>query len=159
MPSLTRRSSASLINIPSSKSCLVSRLCSCLTFPDVYVNGKLTQGENIADMGGIKNSYHAFLQKMGKDAFQPSIVPGLNNAQLFFVAYAQGWCEIATAEYLKTQVEVKTMFEKCLQFQTDPHSPAQFRVMGPLINLPQFSDVYQCPQGSTMNPTARCEVW
>jgi putative endopeptidase len=127
--------------------CVINQYSKFEVLPNVYVNGKLTQGENIADMGGIKNSYHSFLKKMGSKAFEQSIVPSLTNAQLFFVAYAQGWCEIATPEYLKVQVE------------TDPHSPAQFRVMGPLINLPQFSDLFQCPKGSTMNPAERCTVW
>jgi predicted metalloendopeptidase len=127
--------------------CVIDQYSKFEILPHVFVNGKLTQGENIADMGGIKNSYHSFLKKMGAQALQPSIVPGLNNAQLFFVSYAQGWCEIATPQYYKTEV------------QTDPHSPAPFRVMGPLINLPQFADVFKCPQGSTMNPTSRCAVW
>lgn len=98
-------------------------------------------------MGGIKNAYFSYMKSIGGDASKPSIVPGLSNIQLFFVAFAQGWCEKATDEALRVQVA------------TNPHSPAKFRVLGPLINLPQFSQTWQCKQGSYMNPAERCEVW
>jgi len=127
--------------------CVINQYSQFQPIPGVFINGKLTQGENIADMGGIKNSFNSFLKNAGSNANQPSIVPGLTNAQLFFVAYAQGWCEKVTDEYIRVQV------------QTDPHSPAQFRVLGPLINLPQFSDVFQCAVGTPMNPTHHCAVW
>ena len=115
--------------------------------PGIYVNGKLTENENIADIGGVKNSYHAYSTLIADAANEPSEVPGLTNIQLFFVAYAQGWCEVATDQYLENQVE------------TDVHSPARYRVIGPLQDLPEFSSVWSCPVGSYMNPTSRCEVW
>jgi putative endopeptidase len=127
--------------------CVINQYSQFEVLPDVYINGQLTQGENIADMGGIKNSYNSYSKQIGPDANSPSIVPGLSNIQLFFVAFAQGWCEKVTPEYLKVQV------------QTDPHSPARFRVLGPLINLPQFSQTFSCASGTPMNPTNRCEVW
>jgi putative endopeptidase len=127
--------------------CVIQQYSQFEVLPNVYVNGKLTQGENIADMGGIKNSYNAFKTVIGNQADAPSIVPGLTNMELFFVAFAQGWCEKATDEALKNQVE------------TNPHSPAKFRVLGPLINLPEFSDTFKCAQGTPMNPTSRCQVW
>jgi len=69
------------------------------------------------------------------------------NLPLVFVAYAQGWCAIETPEYAKLQV------------QTNVHSPPKFRVLGPLINLAEFSQVFQCPTGSVMNPGTRCDIW
>jgi putative endopeptidase len=127
--------------------CVVKLYSSFEVLPGVYVDGVLTQGENIADMGGVKNSFSAFAQIMGNHLNDKSVVPGLTNAQLFFVAYAQVWCSNATPEYLKVQVK------------TDPHSPAKFRVIGPLMNLPAFAQTFDCPVGSVMNPTSRCVVW
>jgi len=112
------------------------------------VNGELTQGENIADMGGTKNAYRSILASLGANGMKSqSIVPKFTRGQLYFIAYAQTWCEVASDEYLKRQVK------------TDPHSPAKFRVIGPLMNLPEFAETFSCPAGSPMNPTNRCEVW
>jgi len=127
--------------------CVIDQYSKFEPIPGVFVNGKLTQGENIADLGGIKNSFNAYLTTVGNEANQPSIVPNLSNSQLFFVAFAQGWCEKATDEYIRVQVE------------TNPHSPAKYRVLGPLIDLPQFSDTFKCSSGSPMNPSTRCIVW
>jgi len=64
-------------------------------------------------MGGIKNSFSAYSKLAGNQFSAPSIVQGLTNGQLFFVAFAQGWCQKATDNYVKIQVK------------TDPHSPAR----------------------------------
>jgi len=126
--------------------CVINQYSTFEVLPGVYINGQLTQGENIADMGGIKNSFRAYSQL--ENVTSSSIVPGYNNGQLFFLAFAQTWCEVASDAYRRVQV------------QTDPHSPAPFRVLGPLMNLPAFSDVWKCPVGSNMNnPSTRCEVW
>jgi len=128
--------------------CVIDQYSKFEPLPGVFVNGKLTQGENIADMGGIKNSFATARAMLGeKGLMTPSIVPKLLKGQLFFVAFAQTWCTVSSPEYIKLRV------------QTDPHSPPQFRVMGPLINLPEFSKTFQCPSGSKMNPPNRCEVW
>jgi len=126
--------------------CVIAEYSKFEVIPGVFVNGMLTQGENIADMGGIKNAFHAYSSL--EDISQPSIVPGYNNGKLFFISYAQTWCEKATDAYRRVQVKI------------DPHSPAMFRVLGPLMNLPAFADVFKCPVGSRMNnPSTRCEVW
>ncbi|KAL6050625.1 Endothelin converting enzyme 2 [Balamuthia mandrillaris] len=127
--------------------CIIKQYSSFEVLPGVFINGNLTQGENIADCGGIKNSYHAYSKIIGSKANDPSVVPGLTNIQLFFVSFAQGWCALESDEYVKQQV------------RTDPHSPARFRVLGPLINLEQFGQVFKCPVGSKMNPQQRCTVW
>ena len=127
--------------------CVVDQYSQFEVLPGLYVNGKLTENENIADIGGVKNSFLAYKNLIRGDASAPSIVPGLSNIQLFFVSYAQGWCEVATPQYLQNQVA------------NDVHSPARYRVIGPLQDLPDFGDIWECPAGSFMNPTTKCQVW
>jgi len=128
--------------------CVIDQYSKFEPLPGVFINGKLTQGENIADMGGIKNAFSTLKTMIGDDGLNTvSIVKKLNKGQLFFVAFAQTWCTVSSPENIKLRVK------------TDPHSPAQFRVLGPLINHPQFSKTYSCPVGSRMNPKDRCEVW
>lgn len=116
--------------------------------PGLHVNGDLTMGENIADLGGLKQSFLAYrkwAEENGGDA-EPH-VPGLTNDQLFFVANAQVWCTKQTAEALRVQVA------------TDPHSPARYRVNVPMMSTPQFAAAFSCEAGAPMAPTNRCEVW
>jgi len=127
--------------------CIIDQYSKFEVLPGLYLNGKLTQGENIADCGGVKNSYNAFLKNVGPASNDTSVVPFLTNSQLFFVGYAQGWCAVASPAYLRVQVA------------TDPHSTARYRVLGPLINLEQFAEQFKCPVGSFMNPKVRCPVW
>ncbi|XP_070502213.1 endothelin-converting enzyme homolog isoform X4 [Chironomus tepperi] len=117
---------------------------------DKNLNGKQTLGENIADNGGLKSAYHAFLNS--KKNLRPSDLhplPGLNmtHEQLFFISFAQVWCSAITDETISLQIE------------KDPHSPPNFRVVGSLSNLPEFSETFNCPIGSPMNPSQKCEVW
>jgi len=129
-------------------SCVIQQYSKFEVLPNVFINGNLTQGENIADMGGVKNSYNALKTILGDAQMNsPSIVPGLTNAKLFFVGFAQGWCAVQSPEYVKLQVAI------------DPHSPAKYRVLGPLINHPNFASVFSCPVGSHMNPINKCAVW
>jgi len=127
--------------------CVIDQYSKFEVLPGVFINGQLTQGENIADMGGIKNAHDAYVAAYPDEADKPSIVPGLTNRELLFVTFAQGWCGVATNEYLANQVK------------TDPHSWARFRVLGPLINFQTFADTFKCPVGSFMNPKDRCTVW
>ena len=76
-----------------------------------------------------------------------SSVEGLTDDQLFFVAYGQLWCAMATEE-------IEQMLIK-----TDPHSPPSFRVIGPLSQYPEFAEAFSCDPGTPMNPVERCEVW
>lgn len=113
------------------------------------LNGKQTLGENIADNGGIKAAYHAYLNTLLDKEADLLKLPGLNltHEQLFFVSFAQVWCSTGTDE---TTV---------LQMEKDTHSPSKFRVVGTLSNMPEFAEVFQCKPGSKMNPTKKCEVW
>jgi len=139
--------------------CMINQYSNFQIIPGVFVNGQLTQGENIADNGGIGNAFRAYRALVGDQVLNsPSIVSNLTNAQLFFVAFGQTWCEKATDDYYRVAV------------QTDPHSPAPFRILGPLMNFPSFAQTFSCPAGSYMNPqdpcgdtppktTCRCSVW
>lgn len=114
--------------------------------PGVHVNGKLTLGENIADNGGLKQAWDV-LQERQKERGEGPTVAGLTEDQLFFVAAAQVWCAEASKEAERLQV------------QTDPHSPSQFRVLGPMVNHPGFAGTFACAPGTPMNPPNKCEVW
>ena len=89
------------------------------------INGKLTMGENIADLGGLKIAYLA-LQKSLEGKPRPPKIDGFTPEQRFFLAFAQGWRRNMRPEAVR------------LQIATDPHSPARFRVLGPLSNMPEF---------------------
>ncbi|XP_050316058.1 endothelin-converting enzyme homolog [Anthonomus grandis grandis] len=112
------------------------------------VNGNQTLGENIADNGGLKAAYHAYLD-VAKEEPEPKKLPGLDlsHKQLFFVAFAQVWCSTTTKEATTLEIE------------KDSHAPAKFRVIGALSNLKEFSEQFQCRLGSKMNPVNKCEVW
>ncbi|MGH9464466.1 MAG: M13 family metallopeptidase [Thermoanaerobaculia bacterium] len=115
--------------------------------PGAPVNGQLTLGENIADIGGVKEAYAAYRAWEGRNGAPAPAVTGLTNDQLFFVAWSQAWCGLATDERLRLQVT------------TDPHSPDRFRAIGPLTQTPGFAAAFQCAAGTPMNPVERCEVW
>jgi putative endopeptidase len=112
------------------------------------VDGSLTQGENIADMGGVKAAYRAyksFAKEFGAEAAQ--LIPGITADQLFFIAYSQSWCTLR-----KPQSAEQLLL-------TDPHSPPMYRVNGPLSNFDEFAEVWKCKPGTKMNPVKKCTVW
>ncbi|XP_011875203.1 PREDICTED: endothelin-converting enzyme 1 isoform X1 [Vollenhovia emeryi] len=112
------------------------------------INGRQTLGENIADNGGLRAAYHAYLS-MPKTYKDQLPLPGLNltHRQLFFLNFAQIWCSSITSETMTLQIE------------KDTHSPPKYRVIGPLSNMPEFSTEFNCPKDSNMNPVHKCEVW
>ncbi|CAG9819313.1 unnamed protein product [Phaedon cochleariae] len=114
----------------------------------LYVNGRMTQGENIADNGGLKQSFRAFRKWVSQYGEEPDL-PGLNitQDQLFFLNYAQIWCGSMRPEDALTKV------------RSSVHSPGPIRVLGPLSNSKDFAEAYHCPVGSPMNPTSKCSVW
>lgn len=113
-----------------------------------HVNGRQTLGENIADNGGLKAAYHAYLASVNLDKEQLPL-PGLNltHRQLFFINFAQVWCSAETSEVTALQIE------------KDSHCPPKYRVIGPLMNMAEFAAEFNCPKGSRMNPERKCEVW
>jgi len=105
--------------------------------PGLHLNGKLTLGENIADLGGLKIAFEA-LKKQWIKTGKPAPQDGFTPEQRFFLGYAQAWRFHARDEALRVRV------------QTDPHSPARFRVNGPLADLPEFHEAFGCAEGSPM---------
>ncbi|XP_006239632.1 membrane metallo-endopeptidase-like 1 isoform X2 [Rattus norvegicus] len=112
------------------------------------VNGFSTLGENIADNGGVRQAYKAYLQWLAEGG-RDQRLPGLNltYAQLFFINYAQVWCGSYRPEFAIQSIK------------TDVHSPLKYRVLGSLQNLPGFSEAFHCPRGSPMHPMNRCRIW
>jgi putative endopeptidase len=119
---------------------------------DLHVNGKLTLGENIADLGGLKLAFLAYLDRAQKDGVDlekkgSAEYGGLNPEQQFFVSFGQNWCQNNRPENLR------------LRIQTDPHSPEEFRANGVVRNLPEFQRAFACKTGRPMAPVNRCTIW
>ena len=101
------------------------------------VNGKLTLGENIADLGGLLIAYGAYRRSLeGKP--EPAPIDGLTGDQRFFLGWAQIWRSSFRPEFARMLVTV------------DPHAPARFRVNGPLSNMPEFARAFGCKPGDPM---------
>ena len=98
--------------------------------PGVHVNGNLTLGENIADLGGLTLAYHAYVKHRGEN--EVALIDGFSDEQRIFLGWAQVWQMHGRDEYLKNQVV------------TDPHSPGKFRVNGPMSNMPEFNAAFGC---------------
>lgn len=116
---------------------------------NLKLNGINTQGENIADNGGIKEAYLAYNAWTKKHGIEPRL-PGLQDytpQQMFWVSAANVWCSKYRPESLK------------LRITTGFHSPGRFRVIGPFSNQEEFARDFRCPLGSKMNPTTKCKVW
>jgi len=117
-------------------------------------NGQNTLGENIADNGGIKIGYRAFLK--ASEAVQEVIPPNLNLTakQLFWVGYAQDYC------LLGGSYERYNKFSDLLKaYPGDPHAPAPWRVNTVMSNQEEFAKDFNCPAGAKLNPRKRCIVW
>lgn len=115
--------------------------------PGEHINGKLTLGENIADLGGLKVAYAAWKKSLGG---KPApVIEGFTGEQRFFLGAAQVWRGIYRDAALS------------LQLKTDPHSPGKFRVLGPLSNLPEFYEAFGCGEGQPMRRDAaqRPSIW
>jgi len=112
------------------------------------LNGVNTQGENIADNGAMKEVYRAYARIESKSGPEP-ILPGLglNQRQLLWLSSARSWCAVQRPASLRQRI--LTMW----------HSPSQFRVNGPLSNMPEFAKDWGCPAGTKMNPHTKCSVW
>nr|XP_039257034.1 endothelin-converting enzyme 2-like isoform X3 [Styela clava] len=115
------------------------------------INGNITVGENIADNGGLRLAYDAYMhwRENGDADLEDPLLPSLNYTrdQLFFIGFAQLWCSVSTPEYMKKSVLVSV------------HSPSKIRVLGTASNSKEFAKAFQCPIGSPMNPENKCSVW
>ncbi|CAH2034230.1 unnamed protein product, partial [Iphiclides podalirius] len=112
------------------------------------LNGVNTQGENIADNGGIKEAYYAY-EAWTKRHGEERRLPGLERyspKQLFWLSAANTWCAVYRNEAIK------------LRITTGFHAPGRFRVLGPLANMAEFSRDFRCPPGAPMNPSRKCKT-
>ncbi|KAJ1346492.1 Neprilysin-11 [Parelaphostrongylus tenuis] len=143
-------SSQSLEAFDKRRRCIVEQYGNYTVPKTTYkVNGKLTQGENIADNGGVKEALRAYEKYVTQHGEEPRL-PGLQqytNTQIFFLSYAHFWCG--------QKKEAAAM----QQVTTDEHSPEVFRVTGVLSNLHKFAEAFSCPVGSALNPSHKCVIW
>jgi len=114
--------------------------------PDMHINGQLTMGENIADMAGVLvalDAYHASLK--GKPA---PLLDGFSGDQRFFLAYAQAWRTKQREASLRSQLA------------SNPHSPARFRIIGPLRNIDAWYAAFDLTGGKYgLTPAERTRIW
>ena len=111
------------------------------------VNGELTQGENIADLGGLTMAYYAYRKSLNG---KPSpMIGGFTGEQRFFIAWAQGWKSITRDAELKRLLAI------------DYHAPAKFRGFAPLTNMSEFHEAFGVRPGDKMfvNKEERVEIW
>ena len=115
---------------------------------DVHVNGTFTNGENIADLGGVNIAFDA-LQMYLKDKGNPGKIDGYTPEQRFFLSWATVWRTLSTDKYLSNQVK------------TDPHSPGFFRSFGPLVNTDAFYQAFDVKEGDKLykKPEERIKIW
>ncbi len=113
----------------------------------LHVKGSLTQGENIADLGGLTMAYYAY--KKSLNGQKSPVMAGFTGEQRFFMAWTQGWKGLARDEAAKQLLA------------TDPHAPAKFRGFGPLTNMKEFYEAFGVKPGDLMyrEDAVRVEIW
>lgn len=132
-----------------SRTALVNNQFGAYTVLDtVRVNGPLTLGENIADLGGLSVAYAA-LQKAMAEKGRPGLIDGFTPEQRFFLAWAQIWRQNIRPEALRQRI------------LTDPHSPGVWRTNGPVANMPEFAQAFGCKPGDPMvrADSVRAVIW
>jgi len=127
--------------------CVSDQYSQYLVVDEVHINGELTKGEDVADLGGEILAYIAWGAATAGKNLQP--VDGLTPEQRFFIGFAQWDCSNERSEDLRVRA------------QTDPHSPAQYRINGVVVNMPEFAKAFSCRAGQPMVKPADkiCKVW
>ncbi|WP_300479185.1 M13-type metalloendopeptidase [Shewanella sp.] len=126
---------------------LIAQYDGYYVFDDLHVNGGLTLGENIGDLSGVTIAYRAYKKSLnGQEA---PVIDGLTGDQRFFIGFTQIWRAKAKEEAMRNRVA------------TDPHSPAEFRALGALSNMPEFYTTYDVKPGDAMYiaPEKRVKIW
>ncbi|MGE0567679.1 MAG: M13 family metallopeptidase [Bacteroidia bacterium] len=136
-----------LANFKSRTNSIVKQFDQYVAVDTLHVNGALTQGENIADLGGLTMAYNAYKKSLnGKPS---KVIKGFTGEQRFFIAWCQGWKNIASDDEIKRLVTI------------DPHSPAYFRAWAPLTNLDAFYEAFKIKPNNKLYvaPENRIEIW
>jgi endothelin-converting enzyme/putative endopeptidase len=127
--------------------CVKKQFDGYVAIDEVHVNGALTLGENVADLGGLKLAFAA-MQAYAKAHPERAAPPSrFTPEQQLFLGHAQSWCTAIRPEETRRLATI------------DPHAPAKDRVNGPLSNLTQFQEAFSCKAGDRMVAKNRCEVW
>src|SRR5881296_1018400 len=126
-------------------SCISNQYSQYVIVDDVKINGKLTLGEDVADLGGLMLAYMAWKDETQNQKLEP--LEGFTPEQRFFIAYGQSWCG-------QTRDETKR-----LRATVDPHSPDKYRTNGVVSNTPEFQKAFHCKAGAPMVRENRCRVW
>jgi putative endopeptidase len=125
--------------------CISDQYSQYVAVDDIKINGQLTMGENVADLGGLMLAYMAWkIETRGKKL---ESIDGFTPEQRFFIGYGQSWCD-------QTRDETKRLYATI-----DPHSPDKYRANGVVSNTPEFQQAFQCKVGSAMVREKRCRVW
>ena len=125
--------------------CISNQYSNYTIIDDIKINGKLTLGEDVADLGGLLLAYMAWKRDTKNQKLEP--IEGLTPEQRFFVGYGQSWCGKVRDE------------SKRLRATIDPHSPEKYRTNGVVSNMPEFQEAFHCKAGSPMVNQNRCRVW
>lgn len=127
--------------------CVRNQFSSYIIVDDIKLNGKLTSGEDIADLGGTILAWVAWKEATKGLKLEP--IEDLTPAQRFFVGLAQWACENTREENLRVMAA------------TNPHSPGKYRINGSVANIPEFAEAFQCKDGSALKkkPKDVCKVW
>jgi predicted metalloendopeptidase len=125
--------------------CIIDEYDAMEPLPGVHENGKLVQGEAIADLGGITIAYKAF--ERTPEAKAHKIIDGYTPEQRFFLAFAQSWRENATDAFTRYIA------------QTNEHPVDRFRVIGTLSNMPEFRKAFGCAASDKMVRANACQIW
>ena len=114
---------------------------------NLHINGELTQGENIADLGGVIMGYEAF--KKTVQYKNNELIAGLNPSQRYFLGYGLAWMLNMRPEAMANQIK------------SNEHAPAKWRVLGPLSNMPEFYSTFGIKKGDAMwrPDSLRVKIW
>ena len=128
--------------------CMVKQYDAIEAVPGVHLNGKLTLGENLADLGGTWLAWVAWLDKAhAANVDMTATTDGYTPEQRFWIAYAQQWCTQTRPEQLRTQA------------QSNPHAPDEYRTNTVLQDLPEFAKSFSCKKTAAMLNPKPCRVW
>ncbi len=125
--------------------CVVDQYAGYTVIDDIKINSKLTEGEDIADLGGTILAWEAWKKATAGQKLEPR--DGLTPDQRFFVGFAQWACS-----------EVRPESQR-LRAATDPHSPGRWRIDGVVANMPQFAQAFSCKPGQPMVRKNVCRIW